>query len=318
MFHVRHKTLIRFVDGRLGSEEEARVRRHLSRCPRCARIVEQLEAMEQLAHCQCDPVQLHLGEEPASPCCEPEDLFGYCRGTLSGDRSRQVRAHLRQCGVCANLVESFLEEELLSSVEATRTRQEAAGVSRSRFSGTRLAWGSGGAGLALVVSLVLVFWWQGAGVSPSYEFAVMGQHRYAVRSQDEFKLAAGGVLYGGDRIRLQVEPQSDLYLYVLLFTSTGSAQGLFPSPSISVLNPLKKGEACAIPPSAYWPLDETRGTETLFLVTSSKPLPEMKQVPRKLEETVNAFSGDSARIDAAERYLRDRFDDVRAFSFEHK
>lgn len=316
MFHVRFKRLLDYVEERLDPGERVRVARHLGSCPRCREEVESIRTMvNALAPVPDELPGAPSDEHAASPCCDPADLYRYYRGSLAEERLARVRAHLAECGFCAHVLESYLDEQHAQSVPPRPAKIPATRAPRSRGRTFTLGWGLGGA--AVAAALVLVFFWQ-AAIPPAYDFTVVAQRRHKVRSGNDFQLEPGAVLYSGDKFRIQVEPAADLHLYAFLFTGSGGGQMLFPAPDVQLDSPLREGRSYTIPPGGFWPLDRRTGTEILFLVASRRPLAGMDKVPEEMVEAAGVPGKAPETLKAAERFMEGRFRGVRSFTFQHR
>jgi len=82
-----------------------------------------------------------------------------------------------------------------------------------------------------------------------------------------------------------VQPNSDCYLYVLLFDSRGRAGVLFPHHQIGLPNQVRGGVSYEIPEASkwYW-FDDQPGQETFYLVASYKPLSELDELLGKMQQ----------------------------------
>ncbi|MCX6624028.1 MAG: DUF4384 domain-containing protein [Acidobacteria bacterium] len=83
---------------------------------------------------------------------------------------------------------------------------------------------------------------------------------------------AGTVFHSGDKIRVRVEANDNVYLYIVMRGSSGSWRVLFPSAEIEGGdNRVRRGRAYDLPPGGRFTFDETQGEEKLFLVLSRQP-----------------------------------------------
>lgn len=316
MFHVRFKTLVAYENSLLGHEKRARVERHLSRCVRCRNEFDGLREMtDVLSPSERNLETIFVAEAASTPCSDPSTLYRFLTGKLPEEETREVRAHLLDCGACSHLVESFAEETpepVVPKPSVTAVRR----FSPQRTRPMRLRWELGGAVLAC--ALAFLFLWQ-ASLPPSLSFYLLGQKKYFVRSGNGYKLFPGEVLHAGDKFRVQVTPGEDLYCYLFLFTSSSSAQILFPASDVRLDNPLKKGIEQAIPPAGFWPLDGQKGTETVFIVSSRDPLEQVERIPAGMLNAAESFQEGGSDIKAVEAYLRTRCGSgVASFSLEHR
>ena len=314
MFHVRKVTLIELLDGRLPEGRAARVREHLKGCATCRRKLEGLEwTLKALAPCG-EQGAMAPRPEGGAPCRDVSELHRYYRNLLPPDEAAEVRAHLKRCGACSHLLAGFVEEQLVEAAEEAWPEAQRAPAVRPLFR-PGFALGLSGAAAAFALAALLV--WQGAG-PPDYAFQVVAQKAAPVRAGTTFPLLPGSVLQAGDRFRIRFTAGDDLYLYILLYTSEGKAEVLFPGPEIDMAHELRGGHVYEIPPGGFWPLDEKTGVETLFLVATRRPLEGVERVPADLERVLAPLPPGPDRVRAAEDFLRESFGNVRTFPIDHQ
>ncbi len=111
------------------------------------------------------------------------------------------------------------------------------------------------------------------------------------------QLRDDAVVRTGEKFWLRVRPQSDCYVYLLLFDSAGKAEVLFPHPQIHRSNRLRGGVLYILPSATVgYKLVPPRGVEHLWLVASYEPLTELGNLIQRLR------SGGDA--DAVSRHIR--------------
>jgi Domain of unknown function (DUF4384) len=100
---------------------------------------------------------------------------------------------------------------------------------------------------------------------------------------------SGEPLASGSGLRLVVQSNIRVYLYLLLLSSQRHAVQLFPQPALLQFNPLAPGTAVAIPPTGagWFEIDDHPGTDHLQIVASAHPL-------RDIEARLNALGAESA------------------------
>jgi len=100
----------------------------------------------------------------------------------------------------------------------------------------------------------------------------------------ETRLADGSTVRSRQRFKIRVQPNSDCYLYVLLYDSSGRASVLFPHRKIHLGNEVRGGVSYEVPEAAkwYW-FDDVPGTETFYLVASYTPLHGLDRILAKME-----------------------------------
>ncbi|MBC8186283.1 OmpA family protein [candidate division KSB1 bacterium] len=79
------------------------------------------------------------------------------------------------------------------------------------------------------------------------------------------------VLYSDGEYRLYLRPAREKYVYILQEDSKGNSQWLFPRKDINISNPLKPGEYFLPGRANVFVLDNTVGTETIYLVVTDEP-----------------------------------------------
>lgn len=101
----------------------------------------------------------------------------------------------------------------------------------------------------------------------------------------ETALADGTTVVSGQRFKIRVQPNSDCYLYILLYDSEGHASVLFPNGKISLANDVRGGVSYEIPEGGkwYW-FDDRPGKETFFVVASYTPLNDLDQLLAKMQQ----------------------------------
>lgn len=105
--------------------------------------------------------------EADKPCCDAEEIFELCEGSLEPARARAVRSHLGECPGCRGLYER--ETSLSAVLSGARSGKDESpggrgGVARgvvlalpTRSTAAKMLWGAGGAALlsAALFSLAL-------------------------------------------------------------------------------------------------------------------------------------------------------------------
>jgi len=113
------RSFVRYVKGSLSDEEQQNMREHLSSCPPCARMVEDLELArrwfrehERSMASQVAERAAQIGLPAGQECPPVEALEKYCTSavpdTEAGRRfRRRVKEHLAACAVCQRTVDSW-------------------------------------------------------------------------------------------------------------------------------------------------------------------------------------------------------------------
>ncbi len=104
----------------------------------------------------------------------------------------------------------------------------------------------------------------------------------------EMRLGDGSTVRSGQKFRIRVQPNSDCYLYVLLYDSQGRASVLFPHKKIGLPNDIRGGVSYEIPEGSkwYW-FDDQPGTETFYLVASYTRLNDLDRLLVKMQQDGN-------------------------------
>jgi hypothetical protein len=100
---------------------------------------------------------------------------------------------------------------------------------------------------------------------------------------------SGQPLESGRGLRLVVQSNIRVYVYLLLLSGQRHVLQLFPQPALRQYNPLVPGTAVAIPPTGagWFELDDHPGTEHIQIVASTHPL-------RDIEARLNALGAMNA------------------------
>ncbi len=100
----------------------------------------------------------------------------------------------------------------------------------------------------------------------------------------------GDTLRSGDRFRVKYETSDVAYVYVLVLDSQGETTQLFPDPKIHASNKASGGQKYQVPTGSLWlGLDEIPGVETVFVLASREPLPNVKDLVASLNEVNSEY-----------------------------
>ena len=117
----------------------------------------------------------------------------------------------------------------------------------------------------------------------SLQWYAFGQ-RFRDGAWRDFRVQDGATLYDGDQFRVVLAPSADCHVCVLSFNADGQISQLFPNPAIQQRPLCRGGQNVEIPDGINWfTLDETTGTETIFLVASYDPLDDLPALVKKLD-----------------------------------
>lgn len=97
-------------------------------------------------------------------------------------------------------------------------------------------------------------------------------------------LGDGDSVRSDQRFKIRLQPNSDCYLYVLLYDSRGRASVLFPHRKIGVSNEARGGVSYDIPEGTkwYW-FDSNPGMEVFYIVASYTPLGDLDAIVARME-----------------------------------
>ena len=114
--------------------------------------------------------------------------------------------------------------------------------------------------------------------------------RYSILKEERggaavMEVDADTVFRSGDRIRVAAMANDRAHLYIVLKGSSGNWSVLFPSAEINGgNNVIEKERTYDIPAGHWFAFDQQPGKETLFLVVSRKPEPDLERMMYRLRE----------------------------------
>ena len=118
---------------------------------------------------------------------------------------------------------------------------------------------------------------------------IIGQRKEADGSYTEVLVSEGSVLRSYDNFQVHLETNRPAYVYILLYDSQGRASQLFPDPKIDQRGFLEQGRRVVVPARDLWFwLDEHTGTETIYVLTSEKPMSDIQGLLAKMEAVDDA------------------------------
>ena len=113
---------------------------------------------------------------------------------------------------------------------------------------------------------------------------IIGQRKEADGSYTEVLVNEGSVLHSYDNFQVHLETNRPAYVYILLYDSQERASQLFPDPKIDQRGFLEQGRKVVVPARDLWFwLDENTGTETIYVLTSEKPMSDIQGLLAKME-----------------------------------
>jgi hypothetical protein len=118
---------------------------------------------------------------------------------------------------------------------------------------------------------------------------IVGQRKEPDGSYTEVLVNEGSVLRSYDNFQVHLETNRPAYVYILLYDSQGSASQLFPDPKIDQRGFLEQGRKVVVPARDLWFwLNEHTGTETIYVLTSEKPMSDIQGLLAKMEAVDDA------------------------------
>jgi CHAT domain-containing protein len=112
---------------------------------------------------------------------------------------------------------------------------------------------------------------------------IIGQRKEVDGSYTEVLVSEGSVLRSYDNFQVHLETNRPAYVYILLYDSQGTASQLFPDPKIDQRGFLEQGKRVVVPARDLWFwLDEHTGTETIYVLTSEKPMSDIQGLLAKM------------------------------------
>jgi CHAT domain-containing protein len=118
---------------------------------------------------------------------------------------------------------------------------------------------------------------------------IIGQRKEADGSYTEVLVSEGSVLRSYDNFQVHLETNRPAYVYILLYDSQERASQIFPDPKIDQRGFLEQGRKVVVPARDLWFwLDEHTGTETIYVLTSEKPMSDIQGLLAKMEAVDDA------------------------------
>jgi len=118
---------------------------------------------------------------------------------------------------------------------------------------------------------------------------LIGQRKESDGTYTEILVKEGSALRSRDNFQVHFETSSPAFIYILLYDSEGKASQLFPNPKIDQSNFVEGGRSIVIPErdSWFW-LDESPGTETVYVIAAKNSMSDIKGLLAKMESTDDA------------------------------
>ena len=113
---------------------------------------------------------------------------------------------------------------------------------------------------------------------------IIGQRKESDGSYSEILVNEGSVLRSRDNFQVHLEASRPAYVYILLYDSQGKASQIFPDAKIDKPGFVDAGRKLVVPGRDLWFwLDESTGTETIYVLASDKPMTDIAGLLSKME-----------------------------------
>lgn len=113
---------------------------------------------------------------------------------------------------------------------------------------------------------------------------IIGQRKEADGRYTEVVVREASVLRSYDNLQIHLETNRHAYIYVLLYDSQGKAGQIFPDPKIDHPGFIEGGKKLVVPSADLWFwLDESTGTETIYVLASENPMSDIRGLMAKME-----------------------------------
>jgi hypothetical protein len=114
---------------------------------------------------------------------------------------------------------------------------------------------------------------------------IIGQRKEADGSYTEVLVNEGSVLRSRDNFQVHLETSRPAHIYILLYDSQGQAGQIFPDPKIDHPGFAEGRKKVVVPAKDLWFwLDEHAGTETIYVLASEKPMPDIQGLLARMEK----------------------------------
>ena len=113
---------------------------------------------------------------------------------------------------------------------------------------------------------------------------VIGQRKEADGSYSEILVSEGSALRSRDNFQIHLESSRPAYVYVLMYDSQGKASQLYPDAKANQSGSIESGRRLVVPGRDLWFwLDESAGTETIYVLASEKPMADIRGLLAQME-----------------------------------
>jgi hypothetical protein len=130
---------------------------------------------------------------------------------------------------------------------------------------------------------------------------IIGQRKEPDGTYTEILVSEGSALRSGDNFQIHLEASRPAYVYILMYDSEGKAGQLSPDPKVSQSGSVEGGRKLVVPARDLWFwLDESTGTETIYVLASEKPMADIRGLLAQME------GGSEASQQRASRQIKER------------
>jgi CHAT domain-containing protein len=130
---------------------------------------------------------------------------------------------------------------------------------------------------------------------------MIGQRKETDESYSEIIVSEGSALRSRDNFQIHLESSRPAYVYVLMYDSQGKASQLYPDAKANQSGSIESGRRLVVPGKDLWFwLDESTGTETIYVLASEKPMADIRGLLAQME------GGSEAGQQRASRQIKER------------
>ena len=237
----------RFLEGLMDEERRALMEKHLLSCPACSDYVVSLHKVMNF------PEGEKLPEVPGVQMAKARELMEV-KKKIASEKPGMLQA-----------VREFFSFNWITQPLPVMVKSCAAALA-----------------VVLVLTTAYLYQQQNSPLCRQLEVVGRGSEVTARGTAPEVSgevIKDGGVLYSKDYCRVNFELSRDAFAYVFYYDSSGELHQLYPDPAIVTPQKVKGGKTHSLPEKEAWfQLDEQRGTETVFMVASAKPISNLGEL----------------------------------------
>ncbi len=267
--------------------------------------------------------ELKKSHHQGDTCPDECDFCQFLEGGMDEERKSFMEKHLLSCPACTdymvslNKVIHFPAEEGLPEVPGAQIEKscdlmegkkksvrEETGLLQAVREFFSFNWiiqpipvmvKSCAAALAVVLIFSTAYLYVQQSTPLSAQLEVTGMSSVVTRGrapETERIIKEGDILYSQGSCRVRFELSRDAFAYVFYYDSGGELHQLYPDPAAAAPQKVKGGKTYSIPENEveHFILDDQRGTETIFMVASAKPMENISE----LYQTAKGLNRDDA------------------------